>query len=179
VETGSPYADEALPLAAGQTISQPSVVAFMTDAARPRRAAGWQAARVLEVGTGSGYQAAILAELGAEVTSLERFEGLHRRAREALVRAGYPTVRLVVGDGSRGFPENAPYDAVVVTAAGPSVPLPLLEQLSRDGGRLVMPVGGREHQWLTLVVRTGDDYASTPLEPVVFVPLLGEHGYDG
>jgi protein-L-isoaspartate(D-aspartate) O-methyltransferase len=87
-------------------------------------------------------------------------------------------VRLIVGDGSRGFSENAPYDAVLVTAAGPSVPLPLLEQLSPDGGRLVMPVGAREHQWLTLVVRTGDDYASKPLEPVVFVPLLGEFGYE-
>jgi protein-L-isoaspartate(D-aspartate) O-methyltransferase len=85
-------------------------------------------------------------------------------------------VRLIVGDGTRGFPENAPYDAILVTAAAPSVPLPLLAQLSPDGGRLVMPVGDREHQWLTLVVRNGDEYASKPLEPVVFVPLLGEHG---
>ena len=177
VESDVPYGDQALPIESGQTISQPYVVAFMTDAARPRRADGYRAARVLEVGTGSGYQAAILAELGAEVTSVERYEGLHRRAREALLRAGYPSVRLIVGDGSRGFPENAPYDAVVVTAAGPSVPIPLLKQLSPDGGRLVMPVGGREHQWLTLVERRGDDYASKPLEPVVFVPLLGEHGY--
>jgi protein-L-isoaspartate(D-aspartate) O-methyltransferase len=178
VESEVPYGDQALPIESGQTISQPYVVAFMTDAARPRRAEGWRGARALEIGTGSGYQAAILAELGAEVTSVERYEGLHRRAQEALVRAGYPNVRLIVGDGSRGFPENAPYDAVLVTAAGPSVPLPLLEQLSADGGRLVMPVGGREHQWLTLVVRHGDDYESHPMEPVVFVPLLGEHGYD-
>ena len=92
------------------------------------------------------------------------------------MRAGYPNVRLIVGDGTRGFPENAPYDAILVTAAAPSVPLPLLAQLSPDGGRLVMPVGDREHQWLTLVVRNGDEYASKPLEPVVFVPLLGEHG---
>ena len=177
VEAEAPYGDQALPIESGQTISQPYVVAFMTERARPRRTDGYRGARVLEIGTGSGYQAAILAELGAEVTSVERHEGLHRRAGEALLRAGYRNVRLIVGDGSRGFPENAPYDAVVVTAAGPSVPLPLLAQLSVDGGRLVMPVGGREHQWLTLVVRQGDEYASKPLEPVVFVPLLGEHGY--
>jgi len=177
VEAETPYGDQALPIESGQTISQPYVVAFMTDAARPHTDDGWRGARVLEIGTGSGYQAAILAELGAAVTSMERHEGLHRRAREALLRAGYHDVRLIVGDGSRGFPENAPYDAVMVTAAGPSVPLPLLAQLSPDSGRLVMPVGNREHQWLTLVVRHGDEYASKPLEPVVFVPLLGEHGY--
>jgi protein-L-isoaspartate(D-aspartate) O-methyltransferase len=176
VASDMPYGDQALPIDSGQTISQPYVVAFMTDAARPRRDEGWRGARTLEIGTGSGYQAAILAELGAVVISVERHEGLHRHAREALLRAGYPDVRLIVGDGTRGFPENAPYDAVLVTAAGPSVPLPLLAQLSPDGGRLVMPVGEREHQWLTLVVRNGDEYASKPLEPVVFVPLLGEHG---
>jgi protein-L-isoaspartate(D-aspartate) O-methyltransferase len=177
VESDAPYGDQALPIESGQTISQPYVVAFMTDAARPRRPDGWRGARTLEIGTGSGYQAAILAELGAEVISVERHEALSRRAREALVRAGYPDVRLVVGDGSRGYPPNAPYDAVLVTAAGPSVPTPLLEQLAPDGGRLVMPVGTREHQMLTLVVRRGDDFESRPLEPVVFVPLLGEHGY--
>ena len=177
VESESPYGDQALPIESGQTISQPYVVAFMTDAARPRRAEGWRGARTLEIGTGSGYQAAILAELGAVVTSVERYEGLSRRAHEALVRAGYPDVQLIVGDGSRGFIENAPYDAVLVTAAGPSVPQPLLEHLSPDGGRLVMPVGHREHQMLTLVVRNGDDFASRPMEPVVFVPLLGEHGF--
>lgn len=179
VLSGSPYGDQALPIEEGQTISQPYVVAFMTDAGRPRRPSGWRGARVLEIGTGSGYQAAILAELGADLTSMERHAELSRRAGEALLRAGYPDVQLVVGDGTRGYPENAPYDAVLVTAAGPSVPLPLLEQLSTEGGRLVMPVGGREHQWLTLVERTGDDYASRPLEPVVFVPLLGEHGFEG
>ena len=179
VESGPPYGDQALPIEEGQTISQPYVVAFMTDAARPRRPGGWRGARVLEIGTGSGYQAAILAELGADLTSMERHAELSRRAGEALLRAGYPDVRLVVGDGTRGLPENAPYDAVIVTAAGPSVPIPLLEQLSPEGGRLVMPVGAREHQWLTLVERNGDDFASRPLEPVVFVPLLGEHGFSG
>jgi protein-L-isoaspartate(D-aspartate) O-methyltransferase len=176
VDSGDPYGDQALPIEEGQTISQPYVVAFMTDAARPQRPGGWRGARALEIGTGSGYQAAILAELGAELTSVERHRELSRRAGEALLRAGYPDVQLVVGDGTRGYPPNAPYDAVIVTAAGPSVPTPLLEQLSPEGGRLVMPVGGREHQWLTLVERHGDDFASRPLEPVVFVPLMGEHG---
>ena len=178
VESSSPYGDQALPIEEGQTISQPYVVAFMTDAARPHRPGGWRGAKALEIGTGSGYQAAILAELGAELTSLERHAELSRRAGEALLRAGYPDVQLAVGDGTRGYPDGAPYDAVIVTAAGPSVPLPLLEQLSPEGGRLVMPVGGREHQWLTLVERNGDDYASQPLEPVVFVPLVGEHGFE-
>ena len=177
VESFSPYGDQALPIEEGQTISQPYVVAFMTDAARPRRPDGWRGARALEIGTGSGYQAAILAELGADLTSVERHAELSRRAGEALQRAGYRDVRLVVGDGTRGHPENAPYDSVIVTAAGPSVPLPLMEQLSPDGGRLVMPVGGLDHQWLTLVERQGDEYVSRPLEPVVFVPLLGEHGF--
>jgi protein-L-isoaspartate(D-aspartate) O-methyltransferase len=177
VQSGSPYGDQALPIEEGQTISQPYVVAFMTDAARPRRPDGWRGARALEIGTGSGYQAAILAELGADLTSLERHAELSRRAGEALLRAGYPNVKLAVGDGTRGYPGNAPYDAVIVTAAGPSVPLPLLEQLSPEGGRLVMPVGGRDHQWLTLVERKGDDFVSQPLEPVVFVPLVGEHGF--
>jgi protein-L-isoaspartate(D-aspartate) O-methyltransferase len=178
VDSGDPYGDQALPIEEGQTISQPYVVAFMTDAARPQRPGGWRGARALEIGTGSGYQAAILAELGAELTSVERHRELSRRAGEALLRAGYPDVRLVVGDGTRGYPPNAPYDAVIVTAAGPSVPTPLLGQLNPEGGRLVMPVGGREHQWLTLVERHGDDFASRPLEPVVFVPLMGEHGVD-
>jgi protein-L-isoaspartate(D-aspartate) O-methyltransferase len=176
VESPDPYGDQALPIEEGQTISQPFVVAFMTDAARPGRPGGWRGARALEVGTGSGYQAAILAELGAELTSVERHPELRRRAGEALVQAGYPAVQLVVGDGTHGYPPNAPYDAVIVTAAGPSVPTPLLEQLSPEGGRLIMPVGGRDHQWLTLVERRGDDFASRPLEPVVFVPLMGEHG---
>jgi protein-L-isoaspartate(D-aspartate) O-methyltransferase len=179
VESGIPYGDQALPINEGQTISQPYVVAFMTDAARPRRPDGYRGARVLEIGTGSGYQAAILAELGAELTSVERHVELSHRAGEALRRAGYSNVRLVVGDGTRGVPEHAPYDAVIVTAAGPSVPIPLLEQMSPNGGRLVMPVGGLQHQWLTLVVRDNDEYTSRPLEPVVFVPLLGEHGFTG
>jgi protein-L-isoaspartate(D-aspartate) O-methyltransferase len=175
VELGSPYADEALPLPAGQTISQPFIVALMTDAARPAR--GWKGVRVLEIGTGSGYQAAILAELGAEVVSVERHAELSHSAGRRLADAGYDDVQLVVGDGTRGWPAGAPYDAVIVTAAGPSVPKPLLDQLSPEGGRLVMPVGSRVHQELTVVERRGDEFIRSGRDPVVFVPLIGEHGF--
>ena len=175
VESEFAYADEALPLLAGQTISQPYIVALMTDAARP--ANGWTNARVLEVGTGSGYQAAILAELGASVVSVERHAELSERAARGLADAGYDGVHLVVGDGSRGWPAGAPYDAVLVTAAGPSVPQPLLEQLATDQGRLVMPVGSRVHQELTVVERRGSELVSSRRDPVVFVPLIGEYGF--
>jgi protein-L-isoaspartate(D-aspartate) O-methyltransferase len=175
VELGSPYADEALPLPAGQTISQPFMVALMTDTARPAR--GWKGVRVLEIGTGSGYQAAILAELGAKVVSVERHAELSQSAGRHLADAGYDDVQLVVGDGTRGWPAGAPYDAVIVTAAGPSVPKPLLDQLSPEGGKLVMPVGSRVHQELTLVERRGDEFIRSGRDPVVFVPLIGEHGF--
>ena len=170
------YGDHALPVGAGQTISQPLVVAMMTAAARPRE--GWNGARVLEVGTGSGYQAAILAELGAHVVSIERHASLAAGARERLDEAGYgDRVQVVVGDGTRGVEAGAPYRAILVTAGGPSVPRPLMEQMDASSGRLVMPVGDREHQNLTLVVRNGDEWRTTVLDPVVFVPLIGEHGY--
>jgi len=175
VPVGNPYADEALPLPAGQTISQPYVVALMTDAARP--VTGWRGARALEIGTGSGYQAAILAELGADVMSIERHADLSSVAAQRLADAGYDRVRLVVGDGTRGFPAGAPYDAVIVTAAGPSVPRPLLDQLARDGGKLVMPVGTRMHQEMIVVERRGDEFITSQRDPVVFVPLIGEHGF--
>jgi len=176
VEDIEPYGDHALPVGSGQTISQPFVVAMMTSAARPGD--GWEGAGVLEVGTGSGYQAAILAELGARVVSIERHAELADGARERLREAGYgDRVEVVVGDGTRGWEAGAPYRSILVTAAGPTVPRPLLEQLDRSGGRLVMPVGDRLHQNLTLVVRQGDDWQGRTLEPVVFVPLIGEHGY--
>jgi protein-L-isoaspartate(D-aspartate) O-methyltransferase len=175
VQLGSPYADEALPLPAGQTISQPYIVALMTDAARPAR--GWQGAGVLEIGTGSGYQAAILAELGAKVISVERHAELSESAARSLADAGYDDVQLVVGDGTHGWPAGAPYDAIIVTAAGPSVPQPLLDQLSPEGGKLVMPVGSRVHQELTVVERRGEEFIRSGRDPVVFVPLIGEHGF--
>lgn len=175
VDSEFAYADEALPLPAGQTISQPYIVALMTDAARP--ADGWHGARILEIGTGSGYQAAILAELGASVVSLERHRELSEHAGRRLADAGYDGVQLVVGDGTRGWRAAAPYDAVIVTAAGPSVPQPLLEQLAPGGGKLVMPVGSRVHQELTVVERRGSELVSSRREPVVFVPLIGEYGF--
>jgi protein-L-isoaspartate(D-aspartate) O-methyltransferase len=177
VEGPAAYEDRALPLPSGQTISQPYVVAAMTNAATPARPDGWRGAKVLEVGTGSGYQAAILAELGADVTSIERHPRLSHTAERRLREAGYENIRLTIGDGTRGHPAGAPYDAILVTAAGPSVPQPLLEQLRPDGGRLVMPVGTREHQAITLVERQGSELISRRLEQVAFVPLLGEYGF--
>jgi protein-L-isoaspartate(D-aspartate) O-methyltransferase len=176
VDSADAYDDRALPLAHGQTISQPFVVALMTQLGRPPR--GWAGARVLEVGTGSGYQAAVLAELGASVVSVERDPTLSEQAARNLEAAGYGAVITEVGDGTQGWPPAAPYDAILVTAAGPSVPTPLREQLAPDGGRLVIPIGDREGQWLTLVERQGDDWTQRPLEPVVFVPLIGAHGYE-
>lgn len=174
VDGDEPYGDHALPVGSGQTISQPYVVARMTQIARP--ADGWADANTLEIGTGSGYQAAILAEMGAKVTSIERHEGLAETARKKLHDAGYADVNVVVGDGTAGGPRAGPYRSILVTAGGPSVPQPLLKQLHRSGGRLVMPVGSREHQFLTLVERDGDNLRSTELEPVVFVPLIGQYG---
>ena len=176
VASDEAYGDHALPVGSGQTISQPYVVAAMTAAARPPE--GWTDAATLEIGTGSGYQAAILAELGARVTTIERFSELAGEASKRLVEAGYTDrVTVIVGDGTAGWPENGPYRSVLVTAAGPSVPQPLLQQLDPDGGRLIMPVGSREHQQLTLVERHGSELDSRRLDPVVFVPLIGEYGF--
>lgn len=177
VRSSGAYEDRALPLGEGQTISQPYIVAIMTDAARPPN--GWQGARALEIGTGSGYQAAILVELGARVTSIERHASLAAEAAERLRRLGYEGVEVVVADGSGGHAAGAPYDAVIVTAAGPSVPEPIIAQLRPDGGRLVMPVGDRDHQVMTLVVREGGSVARTDLDACVFVPLLGTFGFRG
>jgi protein-L-isoaspartate(D-aspartate) O-methyltransferase len=149
---------------------------MMTATARPPD--GWLGATVLEVGTGSGYQAALLAEMGAVVTTIERHESLAEGARERLAAAGYgDRVEIMVGDGTQGWSAHAPYRSILVTAGGPSVPDPLLQQLDTSGGRLVMPVGAREHQFLTLVVREGEELETTEMEPVVFVPLIGEHGH--
>ncbi|MFL5677030.1 MAG: protein-L-isoaspartate(D-aspartate) O-methyltransferase [Chloroflexota bacterium] len=166
------YADEAVPIAAGQTISQPWIVARMTELLSPQ-----PGDRVLELGTGSGYQAAILAALGADVTSLERHDVLAAQAAERIAGLELDgTVTIRTTDGSLGDAEGAPWDGIIVTAAAPSIPYGLRSQLS-DGGRLVIPVGPRDHQVLTLVVRNGDDWRETPHGAVVFVPLIGEGGF--
>ncbi len=174
------YDDGALPIGHGQTISQPYIVARMTESlALPawRAAHGGQTPTVLDVGTGSGYQAAVLAQMGAEVVSIEREPELAERARRLLAELGHG-VSVLVGDGSLGAPERAPYAGIVVAAAAPQVPVPLVEQLLPDG-RLVIPLGSRTEQVITLVQRTEDGFERQPLEPAVFVPLLGEHGFEG
>jgi protein-L-isoaspartate(D-aspartate) O-methyltransferase len=161
------YEDSPLPIGHDQTISQPYVVAVMTDLAElgPR-------SRVLEIGTGSGYQAAVLAEVAGEVYTIEILAPLARRAEETLERLGYGAVHVRHGDGYRGWPEAAPFDAIVVTAAAPKVPPALLAQLA-EGGRLVMPVGDRA-QRLEVHRRTGGAIEVKTVFPVRFVPLTGE-----
>jgi protein-L-isoaspartate(D-aspartate) O-methyltransferase len=173
------YEDGALAIAGGQTISQPFIVAVMTEAlALPE----WrdehpdEPVRVLDVGTGSGYQAAVLAAMGAQVTSIERDPALADEARALLAELGY-SVEVVVGDGSGGYPEHAPYAGIVVAAAAPDVPDPLTRQLA-DGGSLVLPVGARYHQELIAVRRREDKLTEFPLEPAIFVPLVGRYGFD-
>jgi protein-L-isoaspartate(D-aspartate) O-methyltransferase len=169
------YADEALPIESGQTISQPFIVARMTELLAPR-----PGDRVLEVGTGSGYQAAILARLGCVVVSIERHVDLAEAARSRLAELGLgDSVEVRVGDGSRGDAGGAPWDAIIVTAAAPSIPASLREQLSPDGGRLVIPVGERFRQDLLLVIRHGDEWVERNDGPCVFVPLVGEEGFPG
>lgn len=167
------YDDAPLPIGEGQTISQPFIVAYMIEALH--LSAG---ARVLEVGTGSGYAAAILAEIAAVVHTIERRESLARRARERLGRAGYGSVQVIHGDGSRGHPEAAPYDGIIVAAAGPRVPDSIKRQLT-VGGRLVMPIGrARDRQQLVRVTReSASEFRRESLEAVRFVPLVGEEGW--
>ena len=167
------YDDGPLPIDEGQTISQPYIVALMTQAVQPR-----PGERVLEIGTGSGYGAAVLARIAADVYTVERLAGLADSARRRLADLGYGNVHVLHGDGTLGWPEHAPYDAIVVTAGGPKVPPPLLEQLA-VGGRLVMPVGSSPRfQKLVRVTRTGAErYDHEELEEVAFVPLIGKEGW--
>jgi len=167
------YGDHALPIGEGQTISQPYIVAAMTEALqlRPRD-------RVLEIGTGSGYAAAVLAVIAADVYTVERLERLAESARRRLEELGFANVHVRHGDGSLGWPEHAPYDAIVVTAGGPIVPRSLLRQMA-VGGRLVMPVGPTTRsQQLVRIVRTCEEtYDPERLEDVAFVPLIGAEGW--
>jgi protein-L-isoaspartate(D-aspartate) O-methyltransferase len=167
------YDDTPLPIGEGQTISQPYIVAVMTEALRLR-----PSDRVLEIGTGSGYAAAVLALIAAEVYTIERLERLAESARRRLAELGFANVHVRHGDGSLGWPEHAPYEAIVITAGGPHVPRPLLHQLA-VGGRLVMPVGRTTRsQRLLRVVRTGEaTYDREPLEDVAFVPLIGAEAW--
>ncbi len=165
------YADAPLPIGFRQTISQPYIVALMTQLCHLR---GGET--VLEVGTGSGYQAAILARLARQVYTLERIPELAQGAKKVITRLGIRNVEVVECDGSLGLPEHAPYQAIIVSAAAPRPPQPLKEQLA-DGGSLVLPVGGREGQTLERWRRKGDDFSRERITGVAFVPLLGDHGW--
>ena len=166
------YEDAALPIANGQTISRPLTQARYLEALR---LTGRE--RVLEVGTGSGYQTALLAALAGTVFTVERVLALAETARAALREAGAANVSILVGDGTLGWSAYAPYDAILVAAGGPDVPPPLVEQLG-PGGRLLLPLGERGAQVLTLIERHGDGVRRTTLGDARFVPLLGEHGFD-
>jgi protein-L-isoaspartate(D-aspartate) O-methyltransferase len=166
------YADAPLPIGHRQTISQPYIVALMTELLNLEKDDN-----VLEIGTGSGYQAAILAYLAKRVYSLERIPELANQSREVLDALELDNVEVIVGDGSQGLSEHSPYDAIIVTAAAPRVPDPLKKQLT-DGGRLVLPVGGQAGQILERWIRQGDDFSHESVAPVAFVPLVGEHGWD-
>ena len=169
------YTDTPLPIGDGQTISAPHMVAIMAE-----RLEVQPGHKVLEVGAGSGYHAAVVAELvrpGGRVFTVERFESLARFAEANLARAGYSdTVEVIVGDGSLGLPEHAPFDRIFVACGAPSVPSPLIEQLS-DGGHMLVPVGGKMYQDLIKVIKRGKKVTTENHGGCVFVPLVGEHGY--
>jgi protein-L-isoaspartate(D-aspartate) O-methyltransferase len=166
------YEDAPLPIGSGQTISQPFVQARYLELLH---LAGKE--RVLEVGTGSGYQTVLLAHLVEQVFSIERIPALLQQAREAINRAGVRNVSLLLGDGTVGWREYAPYDAILVAAGAPAVPQPLVDQLA-NSGRMLVPVGDREEQRLVLVRRLGDRIETSDVAPVRFVPLVGTHGWN-
>lgn len=164
------YADHALPIGEEQTISQPFVVARMTELVMgPHR----RLEKVLEIGTGSGYQAAVLANLADQVYTIERIESLHKTAKQRFMNIGYLNIQARHADGYEGWPEHLPYDAIVVTAAAPEIPTALKAQLA-DGGRMIIPVNNEEMglQQLVLVTRNKEEFRQERLDPVVFVPML-------
>lgn len=165
------YDDEPVSIGEGQTVSQPFMVAYMLEALQVE-----PDSRVLEIGTGTGYQAALLAELAREVVSVERHPALAEAARENLERLGYHNVTVIEADGSQGWAEGAPYDRIIVAAAAPNVPTSLLEQLA-DGGKLIAPVGSPEAQETTLVEKRGIRLKTTRLDGCRFVPLIGAEGF--
>jgi protein-L-isoaspartate(D-aspartate) O-methyltransferase len=167
------YRDCALPIGHGQTISQPFTVAMMIDALQPK-----ETDIVLEIGTGSGYSAAVLSLLAKEVHTIERIEPLAREAQERLTQLGYANVHVHVGDGTLGLPEYAPYDGIVVTAGGNSLPQPYVDQLA-DGGRIVIPLGERRsHQSMFRYTRHGEKLEKENLGGFLFVPLIGQYGWN-
>jgi len=165
------YEDHPCPIGAGQTISQPYIVALMTERLQLK-----PEAKVLEIGTGSGYQTAILAELAVRVYSVERFPDLAQEAGKILTELGCTGVEIRVGDGTNGWSEAAPFDGIVVAAAAPLLPEPLLNQLA-EGGRMVIPIGSPKNQVLTLVTRSGGRIQAVDICPCAFVPLIGAHGW--
>ena len=167
------YEDSALPIGNGQTISQPSVHArYLQELALTGKE------RVLEIGTGSGYQTVLLSHLAEQVFSIERVPALLDRAREVIQKLGVRNVSLLMGDGTLGWRDYAPYDAILVSAASPDVPSPLVQQLAQ-GGRMLIPLGGRDEQMLTICTRRGDQVDRRDIAPVRFVPLLGTYGWSG
>jgi protein-L-isoaspartate(D-aspartate) O-methyltransferase len=167
------YEDSALPIGSGQTISQPTVHARYLQLLQ---LTGHE--KVLEVGTGSGYQTVLLSHLAAQVFSVERVPELLERARGIIADCGARNVSLMLGDGSLGWRDHAPYDAILVSAAAPDVPQPLLDQLA-DGGRMIVPLGDRQEQMLVMVTRRDSRFERRDITPVRFVPLLGTHGWTG
>lgn len=165
------YDDMALPVGEGQTISQPYMVAVMTEFLDLKGAE-----KVLEIGTGSGYQAAILAELSMELYTIERIQSLSQKAGETLRSLGYVNIHLMVGDGTLGWPEAAPFDRILITAGAPEIPEPLIEQLA-DGGMILAPVGDRFSQQLIRVTKQKGKLLKEYHTPCVFVPLVGEYGW--
>ncbi len=167
----SAYADFPVPIGDGQTISQPYIVALMTECLE---LTGQE--KVLEIGTGSGYQTAILAELAKEVYSIERFDNLAKKARIALDELGYTNIKIQAGDGTLGWEEAAPFDRIIITAASPRIPLPLTEQL-KENGRLILPLGESFSQVLTVIEKKQGKLESRQVCGCVFVPLVGKYGY--
>jgi len=162
------YGDGPLPIGYGQTISQPFIVAFMTEHLDPK-----PTDRVLEIGTGSGYQAAVLSMLAGEVYTIEIVEPLAKQAAAVLKRLGYNNVKVLAGDGYKGWPEHAPFDAIIVTCAPDQVPQPLVDQL-KDGGRMIIPVGPAGNQQLYLLRKNGQKIEKQAVLPVSFVPMTGK-----
>jgi protein-L-isoaspartate(D-aspartate) O-methyltransferase len=166
------YDDNPLPIGSGQTISQPYIVALMTERLHPKNTD-----TMLEIGTGSGYQAAILSRLVRTLITIERITSVANLARANLKSIGIENVVVIEGDGTLGYPQSAPYNGIIITAATPEIPRPLIEQLA-DGGTLVAPVGGRDVQDLITLHKQGNSYTQESHGGVRFVPLIGEHGWE-